>query len=144
MKSKFLKISILMLVILTVFGYKDVYANKVDKKGPSCTMGLSTKVGIGKTIYGYVLCYDDNDLSDATINSEDFAINSKFLGRVKILNVSKGYKTSFNSNYYRWDFQVKGVFFGQVNVYLKPGVITDINGNRNYSSTTTVMRVSLF
>lgn len=144
MKNKFLKASVLMLLVLVVFGCKSVYANVEDKKGPTCTMGLSTKLGIGKTMYGYVLCYDDSDLGDTIIKPEDFSINSKLFGRAKILNVSKGYQTSFNPKYYRWDFQVKGTFFGEVNIYLKPGVISDINGNRNYSSTTTVMRVSLF
>ena len=47
-----------------------------------------------KTINGYISCYDVSELSDKTITINDFTTYSRFLGRIKITNVSNGYQNS--------------------------------------------------
>lgn len=141
--NKILKVFAVAILALVVFDCNNTYAQSVDKKGPSCTINISNRVKIGKTINGYISCYDDSELSDMTITANDFSNHSRLFGKIKITNVSNGYQNSSNARYYRWDFQVKGVFFGTINLQLKPGVISDIYGNRNYSSTTAVVKVGL-
>lgn len=142
MENKILKIGMLILSLVIVFSYNDVNADTVDKRGSSCIINTVKSIGIGKTINGYVSCYYDSELSDTIITTNDFSISPRFLGKLKITSVSHGYKNITNEKFYRWDFKMKGIWLGVVDLQLKPGVISDIYGNKNYSSTTAVIKVA--
>lgn len=145
-----MKKRILIFLVLIVFtmctGIVSVNANantkKIDVNGPSCTININKKVKLGKTIDGFISCYDDSDLESVVISPSDFNIRSKFLGKIKVTNVSEGYRSNNNPRYYIWNFTIKGVFLGNVNFQLKPGVISDTFENKNISSTTAVVKVT--
>ncbi len=133
------KYFMIIVVVLMVFAFNTSVYAKTDNMGPKCSVNISKTIKIGSTIGGYVSCYEENNLKDNFISVSDFKIKSIFLGRVKISNISKGYKTS--ENYYRWDFRIKGIFFGKVNIILNSNSIKDENGNSNSPSTTSVVKV---
>lgn len=143
MKKKIL-IFLALIVFTVCTGIVSVNANakKIDANGPSCTININKKVKLGKTIDGFISCYDDSDLESGVISPSDFNIRSKFLGKIKVTNVSEGYRSNNNPRYYIWKFTIKGVFLGNVNFQLKPGVISDTFGNKNISSTTAVVKVT--
>ena len=141
MKNKLL-ISFMIIVVTICTGIIDVNAKETDVNGPSCTININKKVKLGRSVDGFISCYDDNDLYDTVISPNDFNIRSRFLGKIKVINVSKGYRSNNNPKYYIWNFTVRGMFLGNVNFQLKPGVISDKFGNKNVSSTTAIIKVT--
>lgn len=142
--KKITNILLVMTMLLIGFKYNNIYAESIDKKGPSCTIEIPNKVRVRKTINGYVLCYDESQIVKTNITKDDFFISRRLLSNAKITSVSNGYVSQNNSKYYRWDFQLKGTIIGTINLQLKPNVIEDAYGNVNSYSTTSVIKVKLF